>query len=100
MRPITVLTLIVLGSCLAISICLVVVWGILTLTAMDPALASRVEPELKVLPKHIVLFIPLTIICGFSFLSMQKEKPSRWFWQAVMWLALFSLGYYYINNIG
>lgn len=98
MRPISVLNLIVLGSCLAISICLIVVWGILTLTAMDPALAERVGPELKVLPKHIALFVPLTIISAISFLSMQKEKSSRWFWQLAMWGSLCALCFYYINN--
>ena len=98
MRPISVLNLIVLGSCLAISICLIAVWGILTLTAMDPALAERVGPELKALPKHIALFVPLTIICSVSFLSTQKEKPSRWLWQLAMWASLCALGFYYMNN--
>ena len=98
MRPITVINLIILGSSFAITICLVVVWGILMLTAMDPALAERVGPELKVLPKHIALFIPLTVICAVSFLSMQKEKPSRWFWQVSMWAALVALIFYYVNT--
>ena len=98
MRPITVITLIILGSSFAISVCLVAVWGILTLTAMDPALAERVGPELKVLPTHIALFIPLTIVCALSFLSMQKQKPSRWFWQVAMWGALVALIFYYVNS--
>lgn len=99
MRPITVINLIILGSSLAISICLVVVWAILSITAMDPALAERVGPELKVLPTHIALFIPLTLICTVSFLSMQKQKPSRWFWQLAMWGALSALVFFYANNI-
>lgn len=98
MRPISVLNLIILGSCLAISICLVVVWGILTLTAMDPALAERVGPELRALPRHIGLFVPLTIISAVSFLAMIKEKPSRWVWQLAMWISLCALGFYYVNN--
>lgn len=98
MRPISVLNLIVLGSCLAISMCLIAVWGILTLTAMDPVLAERVGPELKVLPKHIAIFVPLTIISAVSFLSTQKEKSSRWFWQMTMWASLCALGFYYMNN--
>ena len=99
MRPISVLNLIILGSCLAISICLVAVWGILTLTAMDPALAERVGPELKLIPKHIALFIPLTIVCTMSFLSMYKQKSSRWYWQLAMWAGLCALGFYYLNTI-
>ena len=99
MRPITVINLIILGSSLAISICLIVVWAILSLTAMDPALADRVGPELKALPIHIALFIPLTIVCTVSFLTMQKQKPSRWFWQLAMWGSLCGLGFFYINNI-
>lgn len=97
MRPITVITLIILGSCIAITTCLIAVWGLLFLTAQDPELSLRIAPELNALPKHILIFIPLTVIASLSFLSSQKEKTSRWVWQGVMWAALVLAGFYYVN---
>jgi len=99
MRPITVLTLIILGSCVAISVCLIVVWALLFLTAQNPELTERITPELNALPKHIYIFIPLTVLCAQSFLSMQKQQAKRWWWQAAMWIAIVALGFYYVNSV-
>jgi cell division protein FtsW (lipid II flippase) len=99
MRPITVLTLIILGSCLAITICLIAVWGLLFLTSLDPALAARIEPELKALPKHIAIFIPLTVISCLSFLSSQKQTTYRFIWQIVMWSSIAAVGVYYYQGM-
>ena len=99
MRPITVLTLIILGSCLAITICLIAVWGLLFLTSQDPALASRIEPELKALPKHIAIFIPLTVISCLSFLSSQKQTAYRFIWQIFMWSSIAAVGVYYYQGM-
>lgn len=99
MRPITVITLIILGSCIAITTCLIAVWGLLFLTAQDPELSVRIAPELGALPKHIAIFIPLTVIASLSFLSSQKEKSSRWAWQGILWVSLILVGVYYVNFV-
>ncbi|MBT8141052.1 MAG: hypothetical protein HKN88_10020 [Gammaproteobacteria bacterium] len=99
MRPITVLTLIILGSCLAISICLIAVWGLLFLSAQDPEISARVSSELKLIPRHIAIFIPLTVVAWMGFITSQKQKSSRFIWQFVMWGSLGLVGLYYIKVI-
>jgi len=100
MRPITVLTAIILGSCVAISVCLLAVWLLLTLVSSDPAFAERVAAELKLLPQHVAIFLPLTAIAAMTFLSSQKEKPTWWMWQLFMWATIFLIGAYYFSQLG
>ena len=97
MRPISVLNLIILGSCIAISVCLVAVWGLLYLTSLEPEHAARVGPELKLIPKHIAIFIPQTIISALSFLSSQKRTAYWWAWQIFMWGAVSLTCVYYVK---
>lgn len=99
MRPISVLNLIILGSCIAISVCLIAVWGLLYLTAQEAEHALRIGAELKLIPKHIAIFIPLTVISALSFLSSQKRDKYWVLWQLAMWGGLVLVGVYYVKVV-
>lgn len=99
MRPLTVITAIILGSCFAISVCLIAVWILLSLVSTDPAITDRVADELKRLPTHITLFIPLTAIAAMAFITSQKQKSSWWAWQLGLWISLTFVGFYYMQSM-
>jgi len=99
MRPISVLTAIVLGSCFAISACLIAVWLLLTLVSNDPEMTERVASELERLPTHIAIFIPLTAISAMAFISSQKQKNYWWVWQLALWASLSLVVYYYVETM-
>jgi cell division protein FtsW (lipid II flippase) len=99
MRPISVLNLIILGSCIAISICLIAVWGLLMLSSRNPEIELRVASELKQLPKHIAIFIPMTLVAAMSFFETLKLSKSWRVWQLFMWASLFAIGFYYVSQV-
>ena len=99
MRPITILTAIILGSCLAITISLIAVWILLSLVSNDPEFTSRVASELSVLPSHVATFIPLTGLAALTFLASQKEKWHWWIWQLLLWTSLIVVGIYYYRSM-
>ena len=92
MRPLSVVTLIVLGSSFAITFSLAAVVLVVLLLGNDhPRLASEFEPLLK----SLVLFLGMTAVAAASFYSLVKEHAARYWLQGVMWLSLVGVGYYY-----
>jgi hypothetical protein len=92
MRPLSVVTLIVLGSSFAITFSLAaVLLVVLLLGSEHPRLASEFEPLLK----SLVLFLGMTAVAAASFYAMAREHASRYWLQGAMWLSLFGVGYYY-----
>ena len=92
MRPLSVVTLIVLGSSFAITFSLAaVVLVVLLLGSEHPRLANEFEPLLK----SLGLFVGMTAVAAASFYSLAKELAARYWLQAAMWLSLFGVGYYY-----
>jgi len=85
LRPLTVITGIVLGSLAAttfgLSATLVV---FLVLSGEHP----QFRAELPLLARYVVVFIALTALSGFSFLGLAKNRPWRWWAQAAMWGSL------------
>ena len=92
MRPLSVVTLIVLGSSFAITFSLAAVVLVVLLLGTDhPRLASEFEPLLK----SLGLFLGMTAVAAASFYSLAKEMAGRYWLQAALWLSLFGVGYYY-----
>ncbi len=92
MRPLSVITGIFLASSAAIAFGLLVVAFIYLLLGDDyPHLRSEFAP----LMQSVAVFSILTIICAFSFISLLREKSSRWALQAMMWAGLLLTGLYY-----
>jgi hypothetical protein len=92
MRPLSVVTLIVLGSSFAITFSLAAVVLVVLLLGSDhPRLANEFEPLLK----SLGLFLGMTAVAAASFYSLAKELAARYWLQGAMWLSLFGIGYYY-----
>lgn len=92
MRPLSVVTLIVLGSSFAITFSLAAVVLVVLLLGSDhPRLASEFDPLLK----SLALFLGMTAIAAASFYSLAKELAARYWLQGAMWLSLIGVGYYY-----
>lgn len=92
MRPLGFLTGIVLGSAASIALVLAMVVVIFALTATQHPSVSREYPGLLVTAG---LFAVLAALAGAAFVGLQRERPWRWFAQAVMWLAMAAIGWYY-----
>jgi len=85
MRPLTVITGIVLGSSASITFSLAAVMFIfLILGSNDP----RVAHEFNALPEMTLIFLTLTAIAAMSFYSLLKGFRSRWWLQGALWLTL------------
>lgn len=92
MQPLSVITGIFLASSAAIAFGLLVV-AFLYLPLGDdyPHLRTEFAPLLE----SVAIFTVLTTICAFSFISLLREKPSRWLLQGMMWTGLALTGLYY-----
>ncbi len=92
MRPLSVVTLIILGSSFAITFSLTAVIIVVLVLGDDyPRLQSEFDPLLK----SLMLFFGMTLICALSFYSLIREHAARYWAQAAMWAGLFGVGYYY-----
>lgn len=92
MRPLSVVTLIILGSSFAITFSLgAVIIVVLVLGDEYPRLQREFEPLLA----SLTLFLGMTTIAAASFYTLLKNHVARYWLNAAMWLALFGVGYYY-----
>ena len=92
MRPLTVITGIVLGSCLSITVSLgAVLLMFLLLRSEHP----RVSAEFGSLLASLLIFLLMTGFSAASFYALLKQHPWRRWSQAVMWAGLLATGYYY-----
>ena len=92
MRPLTVVTLIVLGSSFAITFSLAAVIIVVLVLGDDYA---RLQREFEPLLKSLLLFLGMTSVAAASFYSLLKNLAARYWLNAAMWAALFGVGYYY-----
>lgn len=92
MRPLTVITGILLGSCLSIAFSLAAVLLIFTILGDD---YPRLRHEYGPLLSSFSIFTVMTAITAASFYALVKHHPARWLAQGVMWAGLFGVGYYY-----
>jgi uncharacterized membrane protein len=92
MRPLTVVTLIILGSSFAIMVSLsAVIIVVLVLGDEYPRLQREFDPLLG----SLVLFIGMTAISAASFYSLLKIHAVRYWLQLGMWTSLLMIGWYY-----
>lgn len=92
MRPLTVITGIVLGTCLSITVSLgAVLLMFLILGDEFPRLGSEF-PSLIV---SLLLFLALTSISALSFYALLTKHAWRLAGQLGMWLGLAAAGYYF-----
>ena len=82
MRPLTVITGILLGSSLAITVSLAAVLVIfLFLGDQYP----RIQHEFESLVASVGIFFGMTMICGASFYSLLINHAARYWAQLLMW---------------
>lgn len=92
MRPLTAVTLIILGSCLAITISLgAVIIIVLVLGDEYP----RLQNEFSAVLESFAIFFTMTAISAVSFYTSLKTHQARFWSQGVMWLGLYVTGWYY-----
>jgi len=92
MRPLTAVTLMILGSCFAIAFSLAAVLiVVLVLGDEYPRLQSEFEPLLS----SFVVFLGMTTISAASFYSLVKSHRLRFLAQGAMWLGLVATGWFY-----
>lgn len=92
MRPLTVITGILLGSCLSIAFSLAAVLLIFLVLADD---YPRLAQEYGSLLASFSIFSAMTAISAASFYALLKHHPARWAGQAAMWAGLLGVGLYY-----
>ena len=92
MRPIAVITLIILGSSFAIMISLAaVIVIVLVLGDEYPRLQREFDPLLECL----AIFVGMTLISAVSFYGLIKNHSLRFLGQGLMWAGLVATGWFY-----
>jgi hypothetical protein len=94
MRPLTVITGILLGSCLAITISLAAVLVIFLILGDD---YPRLQHEFRPLSFSLLIFFGMTIISAASFYALLINHQTRWFGQLLMWAGVFATSWYYAS---
>lgn len=92
MRPLSAVTLIILGSCFAITFSLTAVIIIFLVLGDE---YPRLQDEFVPLRDSLFIFLVMTAIAASSFYTLAKNHPARYWAQAAMWLGLIAVGYYY-----
>lgn len=93
MRPLTVITGILLGSCLAITVSLGAVLVVFLVLGDD---YPRVRHEFGSLVSSVLIFFVMTAICGASFYALLKNHALRFVAQGAMWVGLAATTWYYL----
>lgn len=92
MRPLAAVTLIFLGSCVAITVSLLaVVIVVLVLGDEYPRLRHEFGPLLA----SLAIFTALTAVSALSFYGILKSHRLRYCGQAAMWLGSLLTAWYY-----
>ena len=92
MRPLTAVTLILLGSCFAITFSLAAV-TIVFLVLRDEY--PRLQHEFGALLSSLGIFVVMTAISALSFYALIRNQPWRLWAQAAMWAGIAATGAYY-----
>ena len=92
MRPLTMITGILMCSCLAISVSLAMVLIVFLVLGDDH---PRLQHEFWPLLASTMIFLGMTIISAGSFYSLIINHPGRFWAQGLMWLGLAATTWYY-----
>ncbi|NIL93516.1 MAG: hypothetical protein GTO71_03515 [Woeseiaceae bacterium] len=93
MRPLTVITGILLGSSLAITVSLAAVLVVFVILGDD---YPRVQHEFGSLVASLSIFLGMTIICSASFYSLLVNHAARYWGQLLMWAGVAATTWYYL----
>ena len=97
MRPLTVLTGIILGSSAATTFGLAATLVVfVVLSGEHPQFRS----ELPLLAVYLAIFVGLTALAGASFIGLARQRPWRRWAQAALWAALCILATVYWQTQG
>ena len=92
MRPLTVITGILLGSCLAITVSLAAVLLVFLIVGDE---YPRVQHEFRPLLYSVFIFFGMTIISAASFYALLINHAARWWAQVLMWSGLAATSWYF-----
>jgi len=92
MRPLSVITLIGLGSCFAVTFSLAAVLFVVLVLGDD---YPRLAREFDALLESLLIFLGMTAISAASFYQLAKSHPARYWTLAAMWLGLLATGWHY-----
>jgi len=93
MRPLTVITGILLGSCLAITVSLAAVLVVFLFLGDD---YPRIRHEFGSLVSSISIFFGMTTISALSFHALLINHPLRFWAQALMWTGVAATIFYFL----
>jgi hypothetical protein len=96
-RPLTVLTGIVLGSSAATTFGLGATLIVFLVLSNE---APQFRKELPLLAVYLAIFVALTTLAGVSFIGQARERPWRRWAQLAMWSALAGLAALYWSTRG
>ena len=92
MKPLTVVTGIVLGTCLSIAVSLA---AVLTMFVILGDEYPRLEHEFRALIGSLAIFTAMTALSAVSFYWMLVGHPLRIAAQVVTWLGILATGYFF-----
>jgi len=92
MRPLTVITGILLGSSLSIAFSLAAVLLVFSILGDEH---PRLNREFGPLLASLTIFTVMTAISAASFYTLLRDHALRWYAQALMWIGFVAAGYYY-----
>lgn len=92
MRPLTVITAILLGSSLAITVSLAAVLFVFVVLDGD---YPRLQHEFRPLTTSLLIFLGMTSVTAASFYALLKKHPLRRWSQLLMWIGLAATCWYY-----
>lgn len=92
MRPLAAITLILLGSCFAITFSLAAVFLVVLILGDE---YPRLQSEFAALRDSLLLFLGMTVVSAASFYTLIRRHPLRIWAQGLMWLGLLATGWYY-----
>jgi len=93
MRPLTVITGILLGSCLAITVSLAAVLVVFLVLGDD---YPRVQHEFGPLLSSVLIFLGMTIISAASFYALLINHWARLWSQLLLWGGVAATSWYYM----
>ena len=93
MRPFTVITGILLGSCLAITVSLAAVVFVFSILGQDH---PQVRHEFTLLVHSVLIFLGMTLVSAMSFYTLLKKHRARFWAVAIMLTGLAATVWYYL----
>ena len=93
MRPLTAVTGILLGSCVAITISLAAVLVVFLVLGDE---YPRLQSEFDALVSSVLIFLVMTAISATSFYTLIINHKARYIAQAALWGGLLATTLYYL----